>query len=162
MAPRGLPPQGTLLTPPGASNSDLRNNPRIPGPGPVTAFDLSSRRSEPCEIMEKIPPITGKRRGGNRKACNECKQQKVGPICLAPVFGASPSSLQSKNSRFFISLNMDPWFFDSFGVTLSKHLRKHARDVCGLESNARLKRRSSGSPSEGKPAIGPWLPYLCV
>ena len=28
--------------------------------------------------MEKIPPMsTGKRRGGSRKACNECKQQKV-------------------------------------------------------------------------------------
>ncbi|KAK4869828.1 hypothetical protein LT330_005552 [Penicillium expansum] len=26
--------------------------------------------------MEKAPPVTGKRRGGSRKACNECKQQK--------------------------------------------------------------------------------------
>ncbi|OGE54485.1 hypothetical protein PENARI_c006G12136 [Penicillium arizonense] len=27
--------------------------------------------------MEKTPPVTGKRRGGSRKACNECKQQKL-------------------------------------------------------------------------------------
>ncbi|KAJ5053672.1 hypothetical protein NUH16_010745 [Penicillium rubens] len=33
------------------------------------------RSSESCE-MEKAPPVTGKRRGGSRKACNECKQQK--------------------------------------------------------------------------------------
>ncbi|KAF4769229.1 hypothetical protein HAV15_008951 [Penicillium sp. str.  len=34
------------------------------------------RSSESCE-MEKAPPVTGKRRGGSRKACNECKQQKL-------------------------------------------------------------------------------------
>lgn len=65
-----------LITPPGPrTSSDLRNNARLPRP--VSDFDFSSRNSEHCE-MEKIPPMsTGKRRGGSRKACNECKQQKV-------------------------------------------------------------------------------------
>lgn len=47
--------------------------------------------------MEKIPPIsassgtttttttTGKRRGGSRKACNECKQQKVSAVFFHAV-----------------------------------------------------------------------------
>ena len=69
----GLSNHGTLLTPQ-SPNCDIRNNPRITRPG--AGFDFSSRASEPCE-METIPPITGKRRGGSRKACNECKQQKV-------------------------------------------------------------------------------------
>ena len=76
-AARGPPVNNhNLITPPGPStSSDLRNNARLPQP--VSDYDFSSRNSEPCE-MEKIPPMsTGKRRGGSRKACNECKQQKV-------------------------------------------------------------------------------------
>ncbi|KAL3472652.1 hypothetical protein BJX99DRAFT_211759 [Aspergillus californicus] len=74
LSPDGYPPHANLITPPSAS--DLRNNPRLPHP--LTAFDFStsSRTSEPGD-MEKTPPVTGKRRGGCRKACNECKQQKV-------------------------------------------------------------------------------------
>lgn len=67
-----------LITPPGpraSTNSDLRNSAKLPRP--VSGYDFSDRNSEPCE-MEKGPPMsTGKRRGGSRKACNECKQQKV-------------------------------------------------------------------------------------
>lgn len=80
LPPSGLAAQGPgnnnhLITPPGPSSSDFRNSTSLPRP--VTGYDFSSRNSEPCE-MEKIPPMsTGKRRGGSRKACNECKQQKV-------------------------------------------------------------------------------------
>ncbi|OQE78450.1 hypothetical protein PENNAL_c0056G09495 [Penicillium nalgiovense] len=52
--------------------SDFRS-PTLPRPPPV--IDFMQRSSESCE-MEKAPPVTGKRRGGSRKACNECKQQK--------------------------------------------------------------------------------------
>lgn len=73
---------GHLISPQGPGSSDIRNNAGLPRP--VTGYDFSSRNSEPCD-MEKISPITagstgattGKRRGGSRKACNECKQQKV-------------------------------------------------------------------------------------
>lgn len=82
MPPNGLPSHASLLS---SGASDFRTTPRMPRP--VSAFDLSARNSEPC-AMEKIPPVTGKRRGGSRKACNECKQQKVS--CLSPslAFGS--------------------------------------------------------------------------
>jgi hypothetical protein len=73
LAPNGFPPHANLIIPPGTT-SDLRHNPRLPRP--PTSFDFSPRSSEPGD-MEKTPPVTGKRRGGCRKACNECKQQKV-------------------------------------------------------------------------------------
>jgi hypothetical protein len=63
-----LAPNGPHLIPP----SDFRS-PRLPQPHPV---DFMQRSPESGE-MEKTPPVTGKRRGGSRKACNECKQQKV-------------------------------------------------------------------------------------
>ncbi|KAJ5780980.1 hypothetical protein N7457_006140 [Penicillium paradoxum] len=53
--------------------SDFRS-PTVPRPPPV--IDFMQRSSESC-TMEKTPPVTGKRRGGSRKACNECKQQKL-------------------------------------------------------------------------------------
>ncbi|KAJ6132873.1 transcriptional regulator family: Fungal Specific TF [Penicillium samsonianum] len=52
--------------------TDFRS-PTLPRPPP--GIDFMQRSSESCE-MEKAPPVTGKRRGGSRKACNECKQQK--------------------------------------------------------------------------------------
>jgi hypothetical protein len=84
MAPLPLPAHGALQTPPATttSTSDIRTTPRM-GTGPMAGFDLSGTKSEPRE-MEKTPPITGKRRGGNRKACNECKQQKVSFSGLDP------------------------------------------------------------------------------
>ncbi|KAF9888417.1 hypothetical protein FE257_008695 [Aspergillus nanangensis] len=69
MAPDGFP--ANLITPSSATTSDIRNNPRLPRP--ISAYDLSTRSSEPCE-MEKIPPITGKRRGGSRKACSTVRR----------------------------------------------------------------------------------------
>lgn len=74
IAPNGLPTQASLITPPGTT-SDFRNTPRLTRP--VAGFNFPNRSTELGE-MEKVPPqITGKRRGGSRKACNECKQQKV-------------------------------------------------------------------------------------
>lgn len=63
-----LAPNGPPLIPP----SDFRS-PRLPRP---TSVEFMQRSPEPGG-MEKTPPVTGKRRGGSRKACNECKQQKV-------------------------------------------------------------------------------------
>ncbi|KAJ5547696.1 transcriptional regulator family: Fungal Specific TF [Penicillium frequentans] len=64
LAPNGLPliPQG-----------DFRS-PSLPRPTPAVTF---MQRSPESGEMEKTPPVTGKRRGGSRKACNECKQQKL-------------------------------------------------------------------------------------
>lgn len=53
--------------------SDFRS-PTLSRPPPVNEF---MQRSSESGAMEKTPPVTGKRRGGSRKACNECKQQKV-------------------------------------------------------------------------------------
>lgn len=64
-----LAPNGPHLIPP----SDFRS-PRLSRPPPV--LDELHRSPDSGE-MEKVPPVTGKRRGGCRKACNECKQQKV-------------------------------------------------------------------------------------
>lgn len=62
-----LAPNGPPLFP-----SDFRS-PRLPRPAPGEFLQRSPESGE----MEKTPPVTGKRRGGSRKACNECKQQKV-------------------------------------------------------------------------------------
>lgn len=64
-----LAPNGPPLIPP----SDFRS-PQLPRPLPGVDF---MQRSPDSVEMEKTPPVTGKRRGGSRKACNECKQQKV-------------------------------------------------------------------------------------
>ncbi|KAJ5555579.1 transcriptional regulator family: Fungal Specific TF [Penicillium sp. DV-2018c] len=61
-------PDGPLYSIP---PSDFRS-PTVPRP-PVS--DFMQRGS--VSTMEKTPPVTGKRRGGSRKACNECKQQKL-------------------------------------------------------------------------------------
>lgn len=86
LAPNGLPliPQG-----------DFRS-PSLPHPTPGVNF---MQRSPESGEMEKTPPVTGKRRGGSRKACNECKQQKVShmsiprtpvPLALIDVPPSSP------------------------------------------------------------------------
>lgn len=61
--------------------TDFRS-PTLPRP---PAVDFMQRSSESCE-MENTPPVTGKRRGGCRKACNECKQQKVSHMRFALFF----------------------------------------------------------------------------
>lgn len=69
-----------LLAPDGPhliSPSDFRS-PRLPR---LPLVDELHRTPDSSE-MEKVPPVTGKRRGGCRKACNECKQQKVRKECV--------------------------------------------------------------------------------
>lgn len=68
-----LATRGTLVAPPGTDSSvrgDARNS------RPVAASDFSSSTPNGCQV-EKVQPIARKRRGGSRRACNECKQQKV-------------------------------------------------------------------------------------
>lgn len=66
------PTNGPPLIPP----SDLRS-PRLTRPPSAGEF---VQRSPDRGEMETVPPVTGKRRGGSRKACNECKQQKVSQL----------------------------------------------------------------------------------
>jgi hypothetical protein len=68
--------------------SDFRS-PTLPRPPPV--IDFMQRSSESCE-MEKAPPVTGKRRGGSRKACNECKQQKVSHAHISNYYAILPKN----------------------------------------------------------------------
>ncbi|GES65413.1 C6 zinc finger domain protein [Aspergillus terreus] len=116
LAPSGLPSHAHLITP-SATPSDLRNNPRFPRP--ISTYDLSARSSEPCE-MEKIPPITGKRRGGSRKACNECKQQKT------------PAAACSRCRRLQIECKVEPTF---------KRISKRRRNAEMEREIAELRRR---------------------
>ncbi|KAB8207397.1 hypothetical protein BDV34DRAFT_192183 [Aspergillus parasiticus] len=127
MAPHGLATHASLLTPSGTP-SDLRNNPRMPRP--VTGFDLSARNSEPCE-MEKIPPITGKRRGGSRKACNECKQQK-----LRCDIVQTPAAACSRCRRLQIECKVEPSF---------KRISKRRRNAEMEKEIAELRRRLATS-----------------
>ncbi|PLB39289.1 transcription factor domain-containing protein [Aspergillus candidus] len=101
LAPNGLSSHVNLITPPGAS-SDPRNHPSMPGP--LTAYDQSSRNSEPCK-MEKAPPVARKRRGGSRKACNECKQQK-----LKCDIVSAPATACSRCRRLQIECKVEPTF----------------------------------------------------
>lgn len=88
MSADALSTRGSLLTPPG-STSGIRSDPTLHRP--ATGLDLSIASPE----MEKTQPIpTGKRRGGSRKACNECKQQKVSPVD-APMDGSMGCGLKT-------------------------------------------------------------------
>ncbi|KAA8645651.1 transcription factor domain-containing protein [Aspergillus tanneri] len=116
MAPNGLASHASLLTPSGLP-SDVRNNPRFPRPG--TGLDLSARNSELC-TMEKKTPVTGKRRGGSRKACNECKQQKT------------PAAACSRCRRLQIECKVEPTF---------KRISKRRRNAEMEQEIADLRRR---------------------
>ncbi|EAW09222.1 transcription factor domain-containing protein [Aspergillus clavatus NRRL 1] len=124
LAPHGLPAHASLITPPGTS-SDIRSNPRLPRP--VTSFDFSNRNSESCE-MEKVPAqITGKRRGGSRKACNECKQQK-----LRCDIVQTPAAACSRCRRLQIECKVEPTF---------KRISKRRRNAEMEKEIADLRRR---------------------
>ncbi|KAL4939062.1 hypothetical protein BDV06DRAFT_43042 [Aspergillus oleicola] len=101
LSQNGFAPHANLINPP-ASSSDIRNNPRLPHP--LTGFDFQSRSSEPGD-MEKTPPVTGKRRGGCRKACNECKQQK-----LRCDIVQAPADACSRCRRLHIECKVEPSF----------------------------------------------------
>lgn len=92
-----LAPNGPPLFP-----SDFRS-PRLPRPAPGEFL----QRSPDSVKMEQTPPVTGKRRGGSRKACNECKQQKVSHSCSLP---SSPRSLLAVKIELELEFNWIPHY----------------------------------------------------
>ncbi|THC98040.1 hypothetical protein EYZ11_002466 [Aspergillus tanneri] len=70
--------------------------------------------------MEKKTPVTGKRRGGSRKACNECKQQKT------------PAAACSRCRRLQIECKVEPTF---------KRISKRRRNAEMEQEIADLRRR---------------------
>ncbi|KAL2866019.1 transcription factor domain-containing protein [Aspergillus lucknowensis] len=123
LAPNGFPPHANLTTSPGSS-SDLRHNPRLQRP--LAASGVSTRTSEPGN-MEKTPPSTGKRRGGCRKACNECKQQK-----LRCDIVQTPADACSRCRRLQIECKVEPSF---------KRISKRRRNAEMEREIAELRRR---------------------
>ena len=67
----------------------IRNNPAYDHQ-PVTGFDFSS--TSPDMEKQQQSSIAKKRRGGSRKACDECKQQKVGSNFLPSQSLLAPES----------------------------------------------------------------------
>ncbi|KAL4862937.1 hypothetical protein BDV12DRAFT_178202 [Aspergillus spectabilis] len=130
LVPNGLPPHANLITPPGSS--DLRHNPRLPRP--PTGFDFSTRTSVPGD-MEKTPPVTGKRRGGCRKACNECKQQK-----LRCDIVQTPADACSRCRRLQIECKVEPSF---------KRISKRRRNAEMEREIAELRRRLATDGDQG-------------
>ncbi|KAL7657809.1 hypothetical protein ACMYSQ_003959 [Aspergillus niger] len=137
LAPTGLATHANLITPP-ASSSDLRSTPRLPRP--VTGFDFASKNLDSCG-MEKIPAITGKRRGGCRKACNECKQQK-----LRCDIVQTPADACSRCRRLQIECKVEPTF---------KRISKRRRNAEMEREIAELRRRlATGDQSQSVEANG--------
>ncbi|KAJ5156362.1 hypothetical protein N7492_009165 [Penicillium capsulatum] len=120
-----LAPNGPHLIP----QSDFRS-PQLPRPHPGVDF---MQRSPDSVEMEKTPPVTGKRRGGSRKACNECKQQKVAHL-------ATPAAMMLMHAPVM----------HSFAVTLYKPRLRHVRVVVGWASTRtkRLPRRNAEMEKE--------------
>ncbi|KAH8426400.1 transcription factor domain-containing protein [Aspergillus melleus] len=77
--------------------------------------------------MEKTPPVTGKRRGGSRKACNECKQQK-----LRCDIVQTPAAACSRCRRLQIECKVEPTF---------KRISKRRRNAEMEREIADLRRR---------------------
>ncbi|KAL1962443.1 hypothetical protein VTN77DRAFT_9714 [Rasamsonia byssochlamydoides] len=112
---------GSLVTPP-ATDSSSRNS-SASNNRSVTGSDLSGGALE----AEKIQPIIRKRRGGSRRACNECKQQKLRcDIVQAP----SPSC--SRCRRLQIECKVEPSF---------KRISKRRRNAEMEREIADLRRR---------------------
>ncbi|KAL5337557.1 hypothetical protein BJX70DRAFT_231719 [Aspergillus crustosus] len=130
LAPHESLPHANLITPPGSS--DLRHNPRLPRP--PTGFNLSARTSGSGD-MEKPSPITGKRRGGCRKACNECKQQK-----LRCDIVQTPADACSRCRRLQIECKVEPSF---------KRISKRRRNAEMEREIAELRRRLATDDDHG-------------
>ncbi|EED13923.1 C6 transcription factor, putative [Talaromyces stipitatus ATCC 10500] len=137
-----------MVTPPVPDASALRttaarsNGPVLgsilsaPGPGPGTGAiqGLEGDKSQPIK----------KRRGGNRRACNECKQQKLRcDIVQAPASGRSPCSRCKR-------LNIDCKVEQSF-----KRISKRRRNAEMEREIADLRRRlAAGERPEGQVDAG--------
>ncbi|KAJ5202131.1 transcriptional regulator family: Fungal Specific TF [Penicillium cinerascens] len=121
-----LAPNGPHLIPP----SDFRS-PRLPQP--PLGVDFMQRSPESGE-MEKTPPVTGKRRGGSRKACNECKQQK-----LRCDIVQTPAAACSRCRRLGIDCKVEQSF---------KRISKRRRNAEMEKEIADLRRRLAFNPEQ--------------
>ncbi|OJJ43418.1 hypothetical protein ASPZODRAFT_146133 [Penicilliopsis zonata CBS 506.65] len=128
VAANGLTTSGSLVSPPGPDSS-LRSIPSTITTRPVSAFVFPDTSSASRE-MEKVQPVTGKRRGGSRKACNECKQQKV------------PAAACSRCRRLNIECKVEPSF---------KRISKRRRNAEMEKEIADLRRRLANGE---QPAAG--------
>lgn len=120
-----------LLAPNGPPlfSSDFRS-PRLPRPA---AGEFLQRSPESGE-MEKTPPVTGKRRGGSRKACNECKQQK-----LRCDIVQTPAAACSRCRRLGIDCKVEQSF---------KRISKRRRNAEMEKEIADLRRKLSTNPMD--------------
>ncbi|CAI7637502.1 unnamed protein product [Penicillium pancosmium] len=126
-----LAPNGPPLFP-----SDFRS-PRLPRPAPGEFLQRSPESGE----MEKTPPVTGKRRGGSRKACNECKQQK-----LRCDIVQTPAAACSRCRRLGIDCKVEQSF---------KRISKRRRNAEMEKEIADLRRKLATNPSDQEgPADG--------
>ncbi|KAJ5287932.1 transcriptional regulator family: Fungal Specific TF [Penicillium angulare] len=121
-----LAPNGPHLIP----HSDFRS-PRLPRPPPGVEF---MQRSPDSGEMEKTPPVTGKRRGGSRKACNECKQQK-----LRCDIVQTPAAACSRCRRLGIDCKVEQSF---------KRISKRRRNAEMEKEIADLRRRLTTNPDQ--------------
>ncbi|KAJ5928198.1 transcriptional regulator family: Fungal Specific TF [Penicillium verhagenii] len=119
-----LAPNGPHLIP----QSDFRP-PSLPRPPPGVNF---MQRSPESGEMEKTPPVTGKRRGGSRKACNECKQQK-----LRCDIVQTPAAACSRCRRLGIDCKVEQSF---------KRISKRRRNAEMEKEIADLRRRLETNP----------------
>ncbi|KAJ5894995.1 hypothetical protein N7495_006686 [Penicillium taxi] len=110
--------------------------PKLTGPPPGVDF---MKRSPDSGGMDKTPPVTGKRRGGSRKACNECKQQKV--TCHLCHLDSGYAKLGTPPTITAIKFS---------DVTLYKIPLRSVRAAVDLGSTAKLNSHLSGSPREGE------------
>ncbi|KAJ5646373.1 hypothetical protein N7490_002745 [Penicillium lividum] len=113
-----LAPSGPHLIP----QSDFRS-PSLPRPPPGVNF---MQRSPESGEMEKTPPVTGKRRGGSRKACNEY-------VSTSPLHRAEAEAVAT---------------LPSYDVILYKLPLRHAPAAVGSGLTAKLNNRLNVSPSE--------------
>ncbi|CAI7595084.1 unnamed protein product [Penicillium manginii] len=126
-----LAPNGPPLFP-----SDFRS-PRLPRPAPGEFLQRSPESGE----MVKTPPVTGKRRGGSRKACNECKQQK-----LRCDIVQTPAAACSRCRRLGIDCKVEQSF---------KRISKRRRNAEMEKEIADLRRKLATNPSDQEvPADG--------
>ncbi|KAJ5727455.1 transcriptional regulator family: Fungal Specific TF [Penicillium malachiteum] len=121
-----LAPNGPHLIP----QSDFRS-PSLPRPPPGLDF---MQRSPDSGEMEKTPPVTSKRRGGSRKACNECKQQK-----LRCDIVQTPAEACSRCRRLGIDCKVEQSF---------KRISKRRRNAEMEKEIADLRRRLATNPDQ--------------
>ncbi|KAL2000134.1 hypothetical protein VTN02DRAFT_3521 [Thermoascus thermophilus] len=128
VAANELAARGSLVTPSAGPDSSVRASTR--NNRPVAASDFSGGSPGGCQL-ERIQPTARKRRGGSRRACNECKQQKL-RCDIVQV----PSSACSRCKRLQIDCKVEPTF---------KRISKRRRNAEMEKEIADLRRRLANS-----------------